>query len=82
MIGFNTGNVTFDGSNNGTDSRNLTVTTEQIAPVVDVPFSLNNGNADSVVLKNVMIKNIFDGQTNFRYGLVINDLNGVTNLKV
>ena len=82
MIGFNTGHVTFDGSNNGTDSRNLTVTTEQIAPVVDVPFSLNNGNADSVVLKNVMIKNIFDGQTNFRYGLVINDLNGVTNLKV
>jgi len=82
MIGFNSGYVTFDGSNNGTDSRNLTITTEQIAPVVDVPFSLNNANADSVVFKNLMIKNIFAGQTNFRYGVVVNDLGGVTNLKV
>ena len=82
MIGFNTGHVTFDGSNNGTDSRNLTVTTEQLAPVVDVPFSFNNANADSVALKNLMIKNIFAGQTNFRYGLVVNDLGGVMNLKV
>ncbi|MBP9581285.1 MAG: T9SS type A sorting domain-containing protein [Ignavibacterium sp.] len=82
MIGFNTGHVTFDGSNNGTNSRNLTVTTEQLAPVVDVPFALNNANADSVTLKNVMIKNIFAGQTNFRYGLVVNDLGGVMNLKV
>jgi hypothetical protein len=82
MIGFNSGYVTFDGSNNGTDSRNLTITTEQIAPVVDVPFSLNNANADSVILKNLIIKNIFAGQTNFRYGLVVNDLGGITNLKV
>jgi hypothetical protein len=82
MIGFNTGNVTFDGSNNGTDSRNLTVTTEQIAPVVDVPFTLNNANADNVTLQNLIIKNIFDGQTNFRYGAVINDLGGVMNFRV
>lgn len=82
MIGFNSGYVTFDGSNNGTDSRNLTITSEQIAPVVDVPFSLNNANADSVVFKNLMIKNIFAGQTNFRYGVVVNDLGGVMNLKV
>lgn len=82
MIGFNSGYVTFDGSNNGTDSRNLVVTTEQVAPVVDVPFTLNNANADSVVLKNIIIKNIFDGQTNFRYGAVINDLGGVVNFQV
>ncbi len=82
MIGFNSGYITFDGSNNGTDSRNLTVTTEQLAPVVDVPFSLNNAAADSVTLKNLMIKNIFAGQTNFRYGMVVNDLGGVMNLKV
>ena len=82
MIGFNSGYVTFDGSNNGTDSRNLTVTTEQLAPTVDVPFSLNNANADSIVFKNLMIKNIVVGQTNFRYGVVVNDLGGVMNLKV
>ena len=82
MVGFNRGYVTFDGSNNGTDSRNLTVTTEQLAPTVDVPFSLNNANADSVIFKNLMIKNIFAGQTNFRYGVVVNDLGGVMNLKV
>ncbi len=82
MIGINSGYVTFDGSNNGTDSRNLTVTTEQLAPTVDVPFSLNSANADSVVLKNLMIKNIFAGQTNFRYGAVINDLGGVMDFRV
>ena len=82
MIGFNTGYVTFDGSNNGTDSRNLLVTTEQLAPVVDLPITLNNANADNVTLKNLIIKNIVDGQTNFRYGAVINDLGGVMNFRV
>jgi hypothetical protein len=82
MIGFNSGYVTFDGSNNGTDSRNLIVTTEQTAPVVDLPFTLNNANADNVVLKNLIIKNIVEGQTNFRYGAVINDLGGVTGFRV
>jgi hypothetical protein len=81
MIGFNKGYVTFDGSNNGTDSRNLTITTEQLTPVVDVPFTLNSANADEVVLKNLVIKNIFEG-TNFRYGAVINDLGGVTGFRV
>ncbi|QOJ28332.1 MAG: T9SS type A sorting domain-containing protein [Ignavibacteriales bacterium] len=82
MIGFRRGNVTFDGSNNGTDSRNLIVTTEQIAPVVDLPFTLNHADADNVTLKNLEIKNIITGQTNFRYGAVINDLGGVTNFRV
>ncbi|MCJ7552584.1 MAG: T9SS type A sorting domain-containing protein [Ignavibacteriaceae bacterium] len=82
MIGFNSGYVTFDGSNNGTDTRNLLVTTEQMDPVVDVPFTLNNANADSVVLKNLIIKNIVVGQTNFRYGAVINDLGGVMYFRV
>lgn len=81
MIGFNKGYVTFDGSNDGTESRNLTITTEQVSPVVDVPFTLNNADADEVVLKNLIIKNIFDG-TNFRYGAVINDLGGVTGFRV
>jgi hypothetical protein len=78
MIGFTKGYVTFDGSNNGTSSRNLIVSTEQIAPVVDLPFTLNHADADNVVLKNLIIKNIIEGQTNFRYGAVINDLGGVT----
>lgn len=82
MIGFTKGFVTFDGSNNGTNSRNLIVTTEQITPVVDVPFTVNHGDADSVVLKNLIIKNIFEGQTNFRYGAVINDIGGVTGFRV
>ncbi len=82
MIGFNAGYVTFDGSNNGTDSRNLLVTTEQVTPVVDVPFTINNADADNVVLKNLIVKNIVVGQTNFRYGAVINDLGGVVNFEV
>jgi len=82
MIGFNTGYVTFDGSNNGSTSRNLIVTTEQLTPVVDVPFGLNLGTADSVVLKNLIIKNIFAGQTNFRYGAVINDKDSVAGFLV
>ncbi|NCS89464.1 MAG: hypothetical protein AUK34_01995 [Ignavibacteria bacterium CG2_30_36_16] len=82
MIGFNKGYVTFDGSNNGTNSRNLIVSTEQLAPVVDLPFTLNNAAADSVVLKNLIIKNVVVGQTNFRYGAVINDLGGVMGFRV
>lgn len=82
MIGFNSGYVTFDGSNNGTDTRNLLVTTEQMSPTVDVPFTINNADADNVVLKNLMIKNIVNGQTNFRYGAVINDLGGVVGFQV
>ncbi|MDP2303721.1 MAG: T9SS type A sorting domain-containing protein [Ignavibacteria bacterium] len=82
MIGFTKGYVTFDGSNNGTSSRNLIVSTEQIAPVVDLPFTLNHADADNVVLKNLIIKNVIEGQTNFRYGAVINDLGGVTGFKV
>jgi hypothetical protein len=82
MIGFTTGFVTFDGSNNGTDSRNLLVTTEQISPVVDVPFGVNAATGDTVVLKNLVIKNIVEGQTNFRYGAVINDKGGVWGFRV
>lgn len=82
MIGFNTGSIVFDGSNDGTSSQNLIVTTEQLAPTVDVPFTLNNAAADNVVLKNLVIKNIFAGQTNFRYGAVINDLGGVMGFQV
>ena len=75
MIGFSRGYVTFDGSNNGTNTRNLTVSTEEDA--VAVPFGLNTANADTVVLKNLMIKNIVDVPLNFRYGAVINDVGGV-----
>ena len=82
MIGFSGGNITFDGSNNGTNTRNLQVTTEQIAPVVDVPFTVNHADADNVVLKNMLIRNVVSGQTNFRYGAVINDLGGVTGFRV
>jgi hypothetical protein len=82
MIGFNKGYVTFDGSNNGSNSRNLIITTEQVLPVVDIPFSLNTADADSVVLKNLIIKNIFAGQTNFRYGAVIDDIDGVWGFRV
>lgn len=80
MIGFNKGYVTFDGSNNGTDSRNLIISTEQDA--VAVPFGLNTANADTVVLKNLMIKNIVDVPLNFRYGAVINDVGGVLGFHV
>lgn len=80
MIGFNKGYVTFDGSNNGTNSRNLIVSTEQDA--VAVPFGLNTANADYVVLKNLMIKNIVNVPLNFRYGAVINDVGGVLGFHV
>jgi hypothetical protein len=82
MIGFDKGFVTIDGSNNGTDSRNLTITTEDVTTTVDLPIGLNTGNADNVVLKNLIIKNIVAGQTNFRYGIVINDVDGVTGLLI
>ncbi|MBN1463869.1 MAG: hypothetical protein JW922_09390, partial [Paludibacteraceae bacterium] len=82
LIGFNKGYVTFDGSNDGSDSRNLLVTTEQLAPVVDLPFTLNHADADNIVLKNLIIKNIVVSQTNFRYGAVINDLGGVMGFRV
>lgn len=80
MIGFDRGFVTFDGSNNGTNSRNLIISTEQDA--VAVPFGLNTANADNVVLKNLMIKNIVDVPLNFRYGAVINDVGGVMGFHV
>jgi hypothetical protein len=80
MIGFNRGYVTFDGSNNGTDSRNLIVSTEEDA--VAVPFGLNTANADTVVLKNLMIKNIVNVPLNFRYGAVVNDVGGVWGFRV
>ncbi|MCX6148905.1 MAG: T9SS type A sorting domain-containing protein [Ignavibacteriales bacterium] len=80
MIGFDKGYVTFDGSNNGSTSRNLIVTTETDA--VAVPFGLNTSNADTVVLKNLIIKNLDNVTTNFRYGAVINDKDGVWGLRV
>ncbi|MDP2363929.1 MAG: hypothetical protein Q8M94_09195, partial [Ignavibacteria bacterium] len=75
MIGFDKGYVTFDGSNDGSTSRNLIVTTETDA--VAVPFGLNTANADTVVLKNLIIKNLDNVTLNFRYGAVINDKDGV-----
>ncbi|MBZ0199965.1 MAG: hypothetical protein K8H86_08860, partial [Ignavibacteriaceae bacterium] len=80
MIGFDKGYVTFDGSNNGSTSRNLIVTTETDA--VAVPFGLNTANADTVVLKNLIIKNLDNVATNFRYGAVINDKGGVWGFRV
>ncbi len=77
MIGFETGYVTFDGSNDGTDSRNLIVTTEGDA---DVPFGLNSPDADYVTIKNLIIKNLDNGAINFRYGVVINDVSGQEDL--
>ena len=75
MIGFNKGHVTFDGSNDGSTSRNLIVTTETDA--VAVPFGLNTSNADTVILKNLIIKNLDNVPVNFRYGAVINDKDDV-----
>ncbi|MEO8231763.1 MAG: T9SS type A sorting domain-containing protein [Ignavibacteriota bacterium] len=80
MIGFDKGHVTFDGSNDGSTSRNLIVTTETDA--VAVPFGLNTSNADSVVLKNLVIKNLDNVTTNFRYGTVINDKDDVWGFRV
>jgi len=80
MIGFDKGHVTFDGSNDGSTSRNLIVTTETDA--VAVPFGLNTSNADTVVLKNLIIKNLDNVPVNFRYGAVINDKNDVWGFSV
>ncbi len=80
MIGFDKGHVTFDGSNDGSTSRNLIVTTETDA--VAVPFGLNSSNADTVVLKNLIIKNLDNVPVNFRYGAVINDKNDVWGFRV
>ncbi|MGC9424111.1 lamin tail domain-containing protein, partial [Vibrio sp.] len=75
LIGFDKGYVTFDGSNDGTDSRNLIVTTETDA--VDVPFGLNTTDADTVTLKNLVIKNLDNVDQNFKYGAVTNDIGGI-----
>ncbi|MCO6446010.1 MAG: T9SS type A sorting domain-containing protein [Ignavibacterium album] len=80
MIGFDRGYVTFDGSNNGSSTQNLIVTTE--TNDARVPFGLNTSNADTVTIKNLIIKNIFDVALNFRYGVVINDKNDVWGLHV
>jgi hypothetical protein len=75
MIGFDKGFVTFDGSNDGTDSRNLIVTTEMTS--VEVPFGLNTPNADNVTIKNLIIKNLDNGVSDFKYGVVTNDIGGI-----
>ncbi len=75
MIGFDKGHVTFDGSNNGSTSRNLTVTTE--TNDTRVPFGLNTAEADTVILKNLIIKNLDNVTTNFKYGAVTNDVAGI-----
>jgi len=80
MIGFDKGFVTFDGSNDGTDSRNLIISTEVDA--VAVPFGLNTADADTVVLKNLTIKNLDNVLLNFRYGAVINDVGSVWGFRV
>jgi hypothetical protein len=80
MIGFSKGFVTFDGSNNGTTSKNLIVTTEQTS--VEVPFGLNTADADTIVLKNMIIKNLDNGVTNFKYGAVTNDVAGIMGFTV
>jgi len=80
MIGFDKGFVTFDGSNNGTTSKNLIVTTEQTS--VEVPFGLNTAEADTVILKNLIIKNLDNGVTNFKYGAVTNDVAGIMGFTV
>ncbi|MDD3095608.1 MAG: FlgD immunoglobulin-like domain containing protein, partial [Candidatus Marinimicrobia bacterium] len=82
MISFRTGYVVIDGSNNGTDTRNLLITTE--TQDTRVPIGLNTADADNVVLKNLIIKNIDHPSVtvDFRYGVVINDLDGPTGLVV
>ncbi len=79
MIGFDKGYVTIDGSNDGSDSRNLTITNEVVA---DVPVGLNTANADMVVLKNIIIKNLDNGVKNFKYGPVTNDVAGIVGFTV
>ena len=80
MIGFDKGHVTFDGSNNGSTSRNLIVTTE--TDDARVPFGLNTTNADTVVIKNLIIKNLDNVTTNFKYGAVTNDVGGIQGFTV
>jgi carbohydrate binding protein with CBM4/9 domain len=79
MIGFETGYVTFDGSNDGSDSRNLIVTSEGDA---DVPFGFNGPDADFVTIKNLIIKNLDNGVVSFRYGVVTNDVGGQEDLLI
>jgi len=79
MIGFDKGYVTFDGSNNGTDSRNLIITNEVYA---DVPIGLNTANADMVILKNLIIKNLDNGLKSFKYGPLTNDIDGIEGFTV
>ncbi|MBU1627262.1 hypothetical protein KKB18_07835, partial [bacterium] len=79
MIGFDKGYVTIDGSNDGSDSRNLIITNEVVA---DVPIGLNTANADMVVLKNLIIKNLDNGVSNFKYGAVTNDVAGIEGFTV
>lgn len=74
MIGFDKGYVTFDGSNDGTDSRNLIVTTEMTS--VEVPFGLNTIDADAIVIKNLIINTLADSVSKFKYGVVSNDIGG------
>jgi len=74
MIGFDKGYVTFDGSNDGSDSRNLIVTTE--TNDTRVPFGLNTADADDIVVKNLIIKNLDNVATDFKYGMVSNDVGG------
>jgi hypothetical protein len=75
MIGFDLGYVTFDGSNDGSDSRNLIVTTETDG--IEVPFGVNTADGDNVVIKNLIIKNLDNVETDFKYGAVTNDIGGI-----
>jgi hypothetical protein len=80
MIGFNKGYVTIDGSNNGTESRNLLITTE--TNDTRVPIGINLPGADNIVIKNLVIKNLDNVTTNFRYGILTNDKGGTTGLLI
>ena len=80
LIGFDKGYVTIDGSNNGTTSRNLIITTEQTS--IEVPIGLNTANADTVVIKNLIIKNLDNGTSKFKYGAVTNDVAGIMGFTV
>lgn len=74
MIGFEKGYVTFDGSNDGSDSRNLIVTTE--TNDTRVPFGLNSAEADNITIKNLIIKNLDNVATDFKYAVITNDVGG------
>lgn len=74
MIGFDKSYVTFDGSNDGSDSRNLIVTTE--TDDAGVPFGINTKDAQEIVIKNLIIKNLDGITTGFKYGVVTNDVGG------